>query len=254
MLSRFGLLTLAMCLAQPLCAQPRADLAAFDRYVAKGVRDWGVPGLAVAIVRNDSVVFAKGYGVRRLGGTEPVDAHTLFAIGSTTKAMTALSLLMLAEEGKVGLGDPVLRYLPSLQLYDPVMTRELMVRDLLTHHTGLPGSDVLWLGGDRSTDEIVRRMRWLKPAGSFRTGYNYQNVQYAMAGEVVRAASGMPWQDFVTRRIFEPLGMRETVPLLSMTRGRPNVATPHMPVDDTLRVIDNRPVDPVAAAGACGQT
>ena len=241
--------TLLVCLATPLPAQ-RPSLTAFDAYVAKGVRDWGVPGLAVAIVKDDSVVFAKGYGLQQLGRTEAVDTHTLFAIGSTTKAMTALSALLLGDEGRLGLDDPVLRYLPSLQLYDPVMTRELSVRDLLTHHTGLPGADLLWSGGDLSTDEIIRRMRWLKPAGSFRSMYNYQNVQYAMAGEVIRAASGAPWHEVVTRRIFGPLGMQETVPLLSMTRGRPNVATPHMVIDDTLRVIENRTVDPVAAAGA----
>ncbi|MGQ0649153.1 MAG: serine hydrolase [Gemmatimonadaceae bacterium] len=242
-------LGLFFCLASPLAAQ-KPDLAAFDAYVARGVRDWEVPGLAVAIVKDDSVVFAKGYGVRQLGTNALVDAHTLFAIGSTTKAMTALSVLMLQEENKVRLGDAVQRYIPSLQLYDPVMTRELTVRDLLTHHTGLPGADLLWSGGNYSTGEIIRRLRWLKPAGSFRSVYNYQNVQYAMAGEVIRAASGLPWPDFVTKRIFEPLGMRETVALLSMTRGRPNVAVPHLRIDDTVRVIDNRPVDPVAAAGS----
>jgi CubicO group peptidase (beta-lactamase class C family) len=228
----------------------RPGLATFDAWVAQGVRDWGIPGLAVAVVKDDSVVFAKGYGVRQLGRPDPVDAHTLFAIGSTTKAMTALSLLMLQDERKVRLDDPVLRYLPALQLYDPVMTRELTVRDLLTHHTGLPGADLLWSGGDYHTGEIIRRMRWLKPAASFRSAYNYQNVQYAMAGEVIRAASGVSWDEFVARRIFEPLGMRETVALLSQTEGRPNVAVPHMRLDDTVRVISNRPVDPVAAAGS----
>lgn len=228
----------------------RPDLAAFDAWIARGVADWQVPGLAVAVVKDDSVVFARGYGVRQLGRPDPVDAHTLFAIGSTTKAMTALSLLMLQDEGKVRLEDPVLRHLPGLQLHDPVMTRELMVRDLLTHHTGLPGSDLLWSGGDYSTTEIIRRMRWLRPVGSFRSVYNYQNVQYAMAGEAIRAASGMPWEAFVTKRIFEPLGMRETVALLGETAGRPNVAVPHLRLDDTVRVIANRPVDPVAAAGS----
>ena len=228
----------------------RVDLAAFDRYVDKGVKDWGVPGLAIAIVKDDSVVFAKGYGVRRIGSPDPVDAHTRFAIGSTTKAMTTLALLMLREEGKLSLEDPVLRFIPTLQLYDPIMTRELTVRDLVTHHTGLQGADQLWAGGDNSTEEIIRRLRFLEPAASFRSRYEYHNVQYAMAGEVVRAAGGMPWADFVSRRIFAPLGMRETVPLLSGTVGAPNVASPHMRIADTVRVVENRPVDPVAAAGS----
>jgi CubicO group peptidase (beta-lactamase class C family) len=238
---------LALPVAAPQAQRP--DLSTFDAWVAKGVRDWGVPGLAISIVKDDSVVFARGYGVRRLGSPEPVDAHTLFAIGSTTKAMTSLSLLMLAEEQRVSLSDPVQRYLPGLDLRNPSMARELTVRDLLTHHTGLPGADLLWSGDDYPIEEIIRRLRWLEPA-SFRSRYAYMNIQYAMAGQVVRAASGVPWGDFVSQRIFGPLGMRESVTSLAATSGRPNVASPHMRIDDTLRVIDNRTVDPVAPAGA----
>lgn len=228
----------------------RPDVAALDAYVAQAVRAWEVPGLAIAVVSGDSVLLAKGYGVRTLGRPDPVDAHTRFAIGSTTKAMTALALLMAADSGAVGLDAPVQRYLPDLQLYDPVMTRELTVRDLLTHHTGLPGSDQLWSGGDLSTAEIIRRMRWLRPTASFRSRYAYQNVQYAMAGEVLRAATGIAWDEFLRRRVWEPLGMRETLPTVAATVGAPNVATPHDVIDDTLRVIANRSVDAVAPAGS----
>lgn len=231
-------------------AQTRQNWQAFDQYVAAGVRQWQVPGLAVAVVKDDSLVFARGYGVRELGKPDRVDEHTLFAIGSTTKAMTALSLLMLAEEGKVRLDNPALQYLPTLRLYSEAMTREITVRDLLTHHTGLPGSDLLWSNGDYDVQEIMRRMRYLKPVSSFRAAYNYQNVQYAMAGEVIRAASGQSWAEFLQGRIFSPLGMRETLPTLQGTKGWPNVATPHLVIDDTIRVIENRPVDPVAPAGA----
>lgn len=238
-----------LLLAPPAAAQ-RPDFAAFDAYVAQAVKTWNVPGLAIAIVANDSLVFAKGYGVRTLGRPDPVDAHTRFAIGSTTKAMTALALLQAADDGKVRLDEPVLRHLPTLQLYDPVMTRELTVRDLLTHHTGLPGSDQLWAGNDYTIDEIIRRMRYLKPTASFRNKYAYQNVQYAMAGEVLRNATGTTWTDWLRTRIWEPLGMRETLPTVAATEGQPNVATPHLVIDDTLRVIANRAVDPVAPAGS----
>lgn len=234
--------------ARPPVAGP--DLVAFDASVAQGVREWQIPGLAIAIVKGDSVLFAKGYGVRRLGGPERVDEHTLFAIGSTTKAMTAASLGMLVDEGKVAWDRPVATYLPSLQLYDPVMTRELTVRDLLTHHTGIPETDLLWASNDFSTDEIIRRMRFVKPFASFRSAYSYMNIQYAMAGEVLRAAGGIPWGDFVRQRIFTPLGMNESVTTLAATSGRPNVASPHMRIRDTIRVVDNRTVDPVAPAGA----
>jgi CubicO group peptidase (beta-lactamase class C family) len=254
-----ALLTAALTVAPALAAQsrtkaraapPSPDLAAFDAYVAQGVKDWEIPGLAIAIVKGDSVIFAKGYGVRRLGSAERVDEHTLFAIGSTTKAMTAASIGMLVDEGKVAWDEPVRTYIPNLQLYDPVMTRELTVRDLLTHHTGIPGTDLLWAGNDFSTAEIVRRMRFVRPFASFRSAYSYMNVQYAMAGEVLRAASGTPWVSFVPQRIFAPLGMRETVPTLADTRGLANVASPHMRLRDTIRVIENRAVDPVAPAGA----
>ncbi|MEO7965218.1 MAG: serine hydrolase [Gemmatimonadaceae bacterium] len=244
-----ALCSLLAAFSIPLRAQ-KLDLAAFDRYVDQAVKTWGVPGLAISIVKDDSVVFAKGYGVRRMGGTDRVDAHTLFAIGSTTKAMTSLSLLMLRDEKKVDLEDPVIQYLPTLQLYDPVMTRELTVRDLLTHHTGLPGVDQLWTGGDYDAPEIFRRLKFLKPWASFRNRYAYQNVQYAMAGAVIGAAGGSPWADVVQRRIFTPLGMKETVPTLAATKTMPNVASPHMKIDDTLRVIENRAVDPVAPAGS----
>ncbi|MBK6489097.1 MAG: serine hydrolase [Gemmatimonadetes bacterium] len=243
-------LSISIAVAPALATAQRPDLAAFDAYVTRAVKAWDVPGLAIAVVSGDSVLFAKGYGVRSLGRPEPVDAHTRFSIGSTTKAMTALALLMAADSGTVALDAPVQRYLPALQLYDPVMTREMTVRDLLTHHTGLPGSDQLWYGTDASTDEIIRRMRWLQPATSFRNSYAYQNVQYAMAGEVLRAATGRAWSDVLRTRIWEPLGMRETLPTLASTVGQPNVAAPHQVIDDTLRVIENRSVDGVAAAGS----
>lgn len=234
----------------PNAAAQRPNLAAFDAYVAQGVKAWNVPGLAIAIVAGDSMIFAKGYGVRTMGRPEPVDIHTRFAIGSTTKAMTALALLMAADSGAVSLDAPVQRYLPTLQLYDPVMTREVTVRDLLTHHTGIPGSDQLWGGDDYPPDEIIRRMRFVKPTASFRNQYNYQNVQYLMAGEVLRAATGVSWADFVRTRIFAPLGMRESLPTVASTEGEPNVATPHNVIDDTLRVIEKRTTDPVAPAGS----
>lgn len=228
----------------------RPDLAAFDAYVAQAVKTWQVPGLAIAIVSGDSVLFAKGYGVRTLGRPDAVDIHTRFAIGSTTKAMTALALLMAADSGAVALDAPVQRYLPALQLYDPVMTRELTVRDLLTHHTGLPGADQLWYGTNYDIGEIIRRMRWLPPASSFRNSYAYQNVQYAMAGQVLASTTGRTWRDVLRTRIWEPLGMRETLPSLAATVGQANVASPHLVIDDTLRVIENRAVDAVAPAGA----
>jgi len=233
-------------------AQQSSDALArqLDAYTTQAVKDWNGVGLAISVVKDGRVVFAKGYGVRELGKPEPVDTATLFAIGSTTKAMTALAIGMLVDEGKVRWDDPVANYIPGFQLRDPYATREITVRDLLTHRAGLPNVDFLWYGNENSTAEILRRVRFVEPAYSLRSGFVYQNVMYAAAGQVIANASGMSWEDFVRTRIFTPLGMQRTVPLLSKAGTMPNVASPHDRVNDTVRVITNASVDPVAAAGS----
>ena len=243
-----ALLTSATGVAQQPARSP--DLAEFDAYVTRAVREWRIPGLAVAIVKDDSIVFAKGYGVRELGKPERVDAGTRFAIGSTTKAMTAVALAMLVDEGKVRWDDPVIRHLPGFRVDDPYITRELTVRDLLTHRGGLGNADQLWSSTDYTTEEIIRRVATIAPAYSLRSRFIYQNVMYAVAGEVVAAASGMSWAEFLRRRIFEPLGMNATEATLAAVSGKPNVATPHAEIRDTIRPITNRSVDGVAAAGS----
>ena len=221
-----------------------------DAYTTQALRDWQGVGLAISVVKDGRLVFAKGYGVRELGKPGAVDSATLFAIGSTTKAMTAAAIGMLVDEGKVRWDDPVTNHLPGFQLRDPYVTREVTVRDLLTHRAGLPNSDFLWYGNSNSTAEVLRRVRLVEPAYSLRSSFIYQNVMYAAAGQVIASASGMPWEEFVRTRIFVPLHMDRTVPLLARTPGMPNVASPHDRVDDTLRVITNASVDPVAAAGS----
>ena len=232
--------------AQPAAAPARE----LDSFTAKAVRDWNVVGLAIAVVKDDSVVLAKGYGLRERAKPAAVDARTLFAIGSTTKAMTAAAIGMLVDDKKVGWDDPVIRHLPTFQLQDPYVTREITVRDLLTHRAGLGNADFLWYAADNSADEILRRSRWIQPAYSLRSSFIYQNVMYAVAGHVVAAASGMPWERFVRTRLMDPLGMRETATTLAETSRRDNVASPHYPTGDSARVIENASVDAVAAAGA----
>jgi CubicO group peptidase (beta-lactamase class C family) len=223
---------------------------ALDTYAAKAVTDWQVPGLAISVVKDDRIVFAKGYGVRELGRSAPTDTQTLFAIGSTTKAMTAAALAMLVDEGKVRWDEPVTRYLPTFQTADPYVTREMTVRDLLTHRGGLGNADYLWYESDVAAAELRRRVRFLRPAYSLRSSFIYQNVMYAVAGDVVEATSGLPWEEFVRRRIFTPLGMTRTVATLRETQARDNVASPHDRVDGTIHVIRNASVDPVAPAGS----
>jgi CubicO group peptidase (beta-lactamase class C family) len=173
---------------------PSPGLAAeLDAYIAKGMADWKIPGLSVTVVKGDAVVYSKGFGVRRAGAPETVDAETLFGMMSTTKAMTALAVAMLVDERKVAWNDPVTKHLPWFQLSDPYVTREITVRDLLRHNAGLGNADLLWARGDMSTRDILERVRGLPLAYSLRAGYAYQNVMYQVAGEVVAAASGMPW-------------------------------------------------------------
>ncbi|HEU4885581.1 MAG TPA: serine hydrolase [Longimicrobium sp.] len=239
--------------ATPLVAQQapprRPDLAAFDAYAAQAARDWRVPGLAVAIVQGDSVVFEKGYGVRTIGRTELVDAHTLFAVGSLTKAFTAAALLMLVDSGKVDLDAPVRRYLPAFELKDPYVTRELTVRDLLTHRSGVaPGNILAELGYPRA--DLLRRMRELPQVSSPRSVFGYNNLSYVVAGEVAAAASGTQWDELVRTRLLAPIGMTETVTGYAGLAGRTNVASAHLRRGDTTFSILEGDIDNVGPAAS----
>ena len=242
--------------AQQAARERAAQITEFDAFVAKGLKDWGIPGLSVSVVKNDSVIFSRGYGVRTLGAPGAVDDQTLFGIMSTTKAFTAMSLAMLVDEHKVAWNDPVSKWLPELEFPGAFETRDLTVKDLLTHNTGLGNADLLWTRNDLSREEILRRVRYLTPSYSIRDGFIYQNVMYAAAGEVVARASGMSWEDFVRTRIFQPLGMTRTYPTLGIMRAThdPNVSSPHFKIRDTVRVIDDEPADAIEAAGAIWST
>jgi len=229
----------------------RAPTAGLDAEVARALGALEHPGVAMAIVKGDTIVYAKGFGVRRLGDPAPVDAHTMFAIGSSSKAFTGLAVAMLVDEGKVEWDAPLTRYLPELQLSDPYVTRELTVRDALTHRSGLARTDLVWISGQFDSAELLRRLRFVKPAGGFRAVYGYQNLMFLAAGTLVARVSGAPsWGDFVERRIFAPLGMRESNTSVRALAGQANVAQPHAIIDDTLRTITFRNVDIVAPAGS----
>ena len=227
-----------------------------EAFIEKGQRDWEIPGLSVVVVRNDSVLFAKGYGVRAVGQRGAVDEHTLFGIMSTTKAMTSAAIAMLVDDGVVRWDDPVTKWIPEFEMPDPYVTRELTVVDLLTHRAGLGNADLLWVRGDLDEAEIFRRVRYLEPGYSFRAGYTYQNVMYGLAGAVIAKASGMSYGEFLKHRLFEPLGMSRSFVSLSDVRasGDANVSSAHYEVGDTIRVISETPVDVLASAGAVWST
>ena len=227
-------------------------LREIDEYAAKAGREWNVPGFAVAVVKDDKVVFAKGYGVRRLGSPDPVDADTLFAIASNTKAFTAAALAVLVDEGKLSWDDPATKHLPGFQLHDPFVTRELTVRDLLSHRSGLAtfGGDLLWFETSYPRAEIIRRVRHLKPTSSFRSAFGYQNILFLAAGEIVPAVTGKSWDDFVRERFFAPLRMARTTTSHKQLLAAPNVATPHNELDGRVRAIRYDNVDNAGGAAA----
>lgn len=227
MIRRIVVAVAGIAFTLPASAQTDAKAAEFDAYVAQAVKDWMAPGLAIAVVKDGKIVFAKGYGVREIGKPAAVDTSTVFAIASTTKAMTAAAIGMLVDEGKVKWDDPVTKYLPSFQLFDPYATREVTVRDLLTHRAGLGNADVLWAVEDLTPDEMMRKLKLVKPEYSMRSSFVYQNVMYIMAGQVVAAASGMPWATFIQKRIFDPLGMKHSYPLATLVPKDANAAEPH---------------------------
>jgi CubicO group peptidase (beta-lactamase class C family) len=220
--------------------QAAAPPPGFDGYVGQVLKAFTVPGVAVAIVKDGRVLLAKGYGVRRLGDPTPVDARTQFGIASNTKLFTASSLAMLVEAGKLEWDAPVIRYLPWFAMYDPFVTRELTVRDLLVHRSGLglgAGDLLWWPASTYDRKEIARRLRNIKPATSFRTAYAYDNVLYLVAGEVIEAVSGQMWEEFVRSHILQPVGMSYS-DVTHAAAGKPgNVATPHAEVNDTVRPI-----------------
>lgn len=235
-------------LLAPLASAQQPALQDFDAYVRQALSDWETPGLSVAVVQNGEVVFVEGYGVRQLDG-EAVDADTLFAIGSTTKAMVAAAIGALVDDGKVAWDDKVIEHLPELRLSDPWVTNEITLRDLLAHRTGVANADYLWYEQDRGTAEILKCMAGVQLGTSIRSSFIYQNLGYAAAGEVIRRASGKTWDAFLAERFFGPLGMTRTI-LGPSADDHPNVARPHDRLDGAVTVIENAAVGGAGAAGA----
>lgn len=253
---RHSVVALALAIA-PLAVAPaqdtRAILRDLDAYVPRALAEWNGAGVAIGIVKDDSLIYARGFGVREVGKPEAVDAQTVFAIGSNSKFFTAVAAGMLADDGKLSLDDKVTKHLPWFQLYDPWVTREFTLRDAMSHRSGLGRrGDPLWYGTGRSRDELVRLVRHLPPNSSFRTEYGYQNLMFITAGQALAAASGMSWDDLIARRIFTPLGMTSSRTLMAQLKAQSNVAMPHDlgASDPRPRVIPWREIDNAGAAGS----
>ena len=203
-----------------------------DRMVREALAAWRVPGVAVAIVRGDQVVYLKGHGVRKLGEPDPVTPDSLFQIASTSKAFTTTALAMLVEEGKISWDDPVRQHLEHFRLADPLANENVTVRDLVTHRTGMPRHDSLWYKTGLSREEVIRRLGEAKANKQFRQEYQYHNIQFLAAGELAGKVSGGTWDDFVRARIFAPLGMKNTTTRFAEATARADRAWPHRRLPD----------------------
>ncbi|TYZ08087.1 serine hydrolase [Hymenobacter lutimineralis] len=248
-LSLLGSLLGLLLLAQPVAAQapaspvtsPPLDQAALDAVVNRTLKAFDVPGIAVAVVKDGQVVLAKGYGVSSLATKAPMDANTLFGIASNTKAFTAAALGLLVEEGKLRWDDKVTDHIPEFRMYDPYVTAEFTVRDLLTHRSGLGlgAGDLMMFpdSADFTIKDVIHNLRYFKPVSSFRSKYDYDNNLYLVAGEIVARVAGQPWADFVETRLLKPLGMSRSATLYARLPDRTNVIDGHGPVDGKVQVV-----------------
>lgn len=226
-----------------------AKLAEIDAYAQQVMKDWKQPGMAIAVVRDGKTVFAKGYGVQKIGTNEKVDENTVFAIASNSKAFTTAALSILIDEGKIGgWDDKVTKYLPEFRLYNSYVTEDLTIRDIVSHRVGLDtfSGDLLWYETKYTNDEILNRVKYLKPTRGFRTGFGYQNLMFIAAGKIIEKVSGKSWGEFVKERILTPLGMKRTTVTIKDLKN--NAAFPHNESGGTLRVLHRGNVDGAAAA------
>ena len=222
--------TLFLVLLLPIVIVAQPDLKKLDAYYAKALKDWNVPGMSVAIVKDGKIVLMKGYGVREIGKPEPADENTLYAIASISKAFTTTTFAMLEQEGKLSLDDKVRKHLPYFELYNPYVSQDAAIRDLLCHRLGYAtfSGDVIWYLSDKLTaEQIVRNAKHLPQSYPYRAGYGYCNVMYIAAGEVMNKASGMTWHEAVKTKIFDQLGMSRTITSIKDLDKKGNYAAPH---------------------------
>jgi CubicO group peptidase (beta-lactamase class C family) len=228
----------AAAVMHPTVARPAIDPAAIDALAESARHAWDVPGVAAVIVSPDRVLWLKGYGVRELGGDQPMTPDTVFPLASCTKAFTAVLIGMLADDGKLAWDAPVRKHWPDFHLADPLADAGVTLRDLLTHRTGLASHDFLWYRAPWPLEDIVHRAGRLPLERPFRTAFQYQSVMFAAAGLAAGRAAGDSWDALVRKRLFEPLGMASARCTTPTAAEAPDRATPHRPDrDGRLRVI-----------------
>jgi CubicO group peptidase (beta-lactamase class C family) len=231
-------LMLAVCItawSQPLTPEQ------IDKLAEQTLKVFNVPGIAVAVIKDDQVIHMKGYGVSSIATGKKTDANTLFAIASNSKAFTSAALGILVDEGKLKWETKVTDIIPEFRLYNSYVTEDFNIKDLLTHRSGMglgAGDLMLWPDSSSFTkEEIIHNLRYLKQTSSFRTKYDYDNLLYLVAGEVVNRVSGQSWEEFVEERIMKPLGMTGSAASYHRVRDRSNLMDAHIPVEGVLQVV-----------------
>lgn len=239
-MKRLVSLLLLSALVVAVAGQPLSPKQ-IDRLTERVLKEFNVPGIAVAVVKDDMILHMKGYGVRSIATRQKMDEHTLFAIASNTKAFTVAALGILIDEGKLTWETKVIDIIPEFRLYNAYVTEDFNIKDLLSHRSGLgegAGDLMSWPDSARfTTAEIIHNLRYLKQTSSFRTKYDYDNLLYIVAGEVVARVSGLSWEDFVESRIIEPLGMNSSSTSFKRLKDRANTIDAHVPVDGKLQVV-----------------
>ncbi|WP_339657451.1 serine hydrolase [uncultured Maribacter sp.] len=243
-------ISIALFVVLGVSAQQKTPNKKLDAMIVQGMKDWKVPGLATIVVKDGEVVFQKAYGVKNLKTKEAVDENTLFNMASTTKAIVAIAMGMLVDDGKLNWDDKVTDHVPYFKLSDVYISADARVKDLLTHNLGIGNADALWTLDSLSTKETIQRFQFAEKTYPLRGGFTYQNIMYAVAGEVIAAASGKPWNEFVQQRIFNPLEMTRTQAIAANIFKAGNYVTPYLnDMEEGLIEVDYGFSDQIGPAG-----
>ena len=226
------------------------ELKGLDEFVEMRMEEWNVPGIAIAVVRDSQVVLTKGYGWANVEGKQRVDAGTLFAIGSSSKAFTATGVMQLVDEGKVDLDEPVITYVPNLRLYNDELTNNLTVRDLLCHRSGLPRHDVAWYGSGSTREELIAKMAYLEPNAQLRETWQYQNFMFMAAGYLIEQVTGQSWEAYTQKHLFDPLQMPNSNFSVIDLQKTANRAWPYQEEEGEVKVMEYRNIDAIGPAGS----
>ena len=236
--------------AQRQAEDQQAALEKIRAFVDSTMKRWNVPGLALAIVKNQEVIFSEGFGQRNVKEKLPVTPNTLFAIGSSTKAFTAMTIGILVDDGKVEWDKPVRDYLPTFKLHDEFATLRMTPRDLVTHRSGLPRHDLMWYGASFTRKEMFDRLQYLEPSKDFRAEFQYQNLMYLTAGYLVGQVAGGEWEDFVRARIFTPLGMTGSNFSVKASQQSADCALPYEEKNGAIKEMPFRDLTEIGPAGS----